>query len=466
MADTRESLFGPSPQDIAAAQAAQQQQDAFNWAKLPAGRGMVAAGAQAGQAFGRLGGSLLGGQDPAQAKAAMLQQAQRDTEMRAQAMGINLATSPQDYYKVAAMTLQKYGLVDEAQNVMSIAQGHDLAERQMKVNEQVAGAKGTRRAYAGKDGTIYDGITGEVIQKGSSSTKPTSTQGKIYSDYENGIYGEPGSPEAMAARDAAIQKANHIAPPSENNVTVYSDKQSVDLQNDLVKAEVTPILSQGRAATSTRQFSSSIRTQLRSGNVQPGFAADFRQSLATAAQFFGVDEETLTNLKSNPDAMAATRSASSAIIGSLAAGLSSNNKVSAREIELYKNAAPNMMMTAPGMDFVNEVADLKASWEERRAEAATNAVINSDPKKPAEAINAIREWERANPFVVTPELVDKLKRSYQIASKMNDKSTKSLAEAVKSNAAIVGNNYIYNGTLVTYLGKNPKTNGVKYEVVK
>lgn len=466
MADTRESLFGPSPQDIAAAQAQQGQQDAMGWAQLPAGRGAVAAAASAGQAFGNLGGKLMGGQDPAQAKAQRMQAAQQETEAQAQSMGIDLASNPKDYYKVAAQTLQKYGLVDEAQNVMSISQNHDLAERQMQVNEQVAGAKGTRRAYAGKDGTIYDGVTGEVLHKGSSATKPTSTQGKIYSDYENGIYGEPGSQEAMAARDAAIQKANHISPPSTTDVTVYSDKEAVGLQNDLVKAEVTPILAQGRAATSTRQFSSSIRTQLRSGNVQPGFAADFRQSLATAAQFFGVDEETLTNLKSNPDAMAATRSASSAIIGSLAAGLSSNNKVSAREIDLYKNAAPNMMMTAPGMDFVNEVADLKASWEERRAEAATNAVINSDPKKPAEAINAIRAWEQSNPFVVTPELVDKLKRSYQIASKMNDKSTKPLAEAIKSNAAIVGNNYIYNGTLVTYLGKNPKTNGIKYEVVK
>lgn len=135
MADTRQSLFGPSPEEVAAAQSAQQQQDAMQWGNVDSLRTGAISGAMAGQAFGRLGGSLLGGQDPAQAKAAMLQQAQRDTEMRAQAMGINLATSPQDYYKVAADTLHKYGLVDEAQNVMNIAQGHDLAEREMRAKE-------------------------------------------------------------------------------------------------------------------------------------------------------------------------------------------------------------------------------------------------------------------------------------------------------------------------------------------
>lgn len=135
MADTRESLFGPSPQDIAAAQAQQGREQAMQWANMPAGRGAVAGAALAGQGFGNIAGRMLGGQDPAQAKAAMLQQAQQDTEMRAQAMGINLATSPQDYYKVAADTLHKYGLVDEAQNVMSIAQGHDLAEREMRAKE-------------------------------------------------------------------------------------------------------------------------------------------------------------------------------------------------------------------------------------------------------------------------------------------------------------------------------------------
>lgn len=141
MADTRESLFGPSPQDIAAAQAQQGREQAMQWANMPAGRGAVAGAALAGQGFGNIAGRMLGGQDPAQAKAQRMQAAQQETEAQAQSMGIDLASNPKDYYKVAAQTLHKYGLVDEAQNVISIAQNHDLAERKMQVDEGALGAQ-------------------------------------------------------------------------------------------------------------------------------------------------------------------------------------------------------------------------------------------------------------------------------------------------------------------------------------
>jgi hypothetical protein len=141
MPDTRQSLFGPSPEEIQAAQAAQGQQDAMGWAQLPAGRGAVAAAASAGQMGGKIINGLTGQIDPAQAKAQKMQAAQQEAEMIAQQYGVDLATNPKEYYKIAGQTLQKYGLVDEAQNVYSIAQGHDLAERKMQVDEGTLGAQ-------------------------------------------------------------------------------------------------------------------------------------------------------------------------------------------------------------------------------------------------------------------------------------------------------------------------------------
>lgn len=185
MADTRESLFGPSPQDIAAAQAQQGQQDAMGWAQLPAGRGAVAAAASAGQAFGNLGGKLMGGQDPAQAKAQRMQAAQQETEAQAQSMGIDLASNPKDYYKVAAQTLQKYGLVDEAQNVMGIAQNHDLAEREMKVKERPTAGQGVKMSgniMYSPDGT-YQAIP---EYQGKGSAEKDSALAVAKQDYEQG----------------------------------------------------------------------------------------------------------------------------------------------------------------------------------------------------------------------------------------------------------------------------------------
>lgn len=143
MADTRQSLFGPSPEEVAMMQSQQGQQDAMAWGNIDPLRTGAVSGAMAGQAFGNMAGKLMGGQDPMQAKAQKLQAAQQEAEAQAQSMGINLASNPKDYYKVAAQTLQKYGLIDEAQNVMNIAQNHDIVERKMRVDEGTLGVQRT-----------------------------------------------------------------------------------------------------------------------------------------------------------------------------------------------------------------------------------------------------------------------------------------------------------------------------------
>ena len=156
----RQSLFGPSPQEIAQAQAAQQQEQAMQFAQLPAGRGGVAAAAMAGSTFGNALGKTMGGVDPQQEKAQRMQMAQQETEMQAQANGIDLSSNPKGYYGLAAQTLQKYGLVDEAQNVMSIAQNHDFAEREMKYKENSLLAK-DKKGMGMSGNILYSKDTGE-----------------------------------------------------------------------------------------------------------------------------------------------------------------------------------------------------------------------------------------------------------------------------------------------------------------
>ena len=186
MADTRQSLFGPSPEEVAMMQSQQGQQDAMGWAQLPAGRGAVAAGAMAGQALGGIAGRALGGQDPMQAKAQKLQAAQQEAEAQAQSMGIDLASNPKDYYKVAAQTLQKYGLIDEAQNVMNISQNHDLAEREMKYKESSVKASDK---FGMSGNIIYNKTTGETnpvegyVGKNTEKDSPLAIAKK---DYEEG----------------------------------------------------------------------------------------------------------------------------------------------------------------------------------------------------------------------------------------------------------------------------------------
>jgi len=296
MADTRESLFGPSPQDIAAAQAAQQQQDAMAWGQVDPLRSGQILGATAGQAFGGLAGKLMGGQDPAQAKAAMLQQAQRDTEMRAQAMGINLATSPQDYYKVAADTLQKYGLVDEAQNVMSISQNHDLAERKMRVDEGTLGVQGlTARAAYLKAQQEKNPTTSNILTLVPKDSKTKGAAGAITIDMTD--------PEALqrarALQDQGYIDAKSLPSPAnpQNPITIMNpgEKNFLEKAGDKAAEDIFDQRKTVRAVPEVVDKAQRTLAILEDPNLLVGPGSDIRLGIAKGLNILGADNnETIT----------------------------------------------------------------------------------------------------------------------------------------------------------------------------
>ena len=227
----RMDLFGPSPSEVMQARQQQQNNQAMQWANMPAGRGMVAAGAQAGQSFGNALGGMMGMQDPAVERAQRMQMAQMETEEFARANGIDLATKPQDYYKLATQTLSKYGLANEAAQVAEIARNTALQEREMKYKEDSLLAQGGDR-YGFEKGYVIDKRTGDVKKvPGYVDSDAASPVGKIMADWQSGVYGKPDSPEAIKLRDAAITKATTVR---QENITINNPFEST-LDKELAK---------------------------------------------------------------------------------------------------------------------------------------------------------------------------------------------------------------------------------------
>ena len=296
MADTRQSLFGPSPEEVAMMQSQQGQQDAMGWAQLPAGRGAVAAGAMAGQALGGIAGRALGGQDPMQAKAQKLQAAQQEAEAQAQSMGINLASNPKDYYKVAAQTLQKYGLIDEAQNVMNIAQNHDIVERKMRVDEGTLGVQRTAaeaamlKAQQGKNPTTSNILT---LVPGNSTTK--GAKGAVTIDMTD----PTALQQARALQAQGYIDADSLPSPAnpQNPITIMNPGEKNFLEKAADKSAEDIFVQRKTVRAVPEVIDKAQRTLaiLEDPNLYVGPGSDIRLGIARGLNILGADNsETIT----------------------------------------------------------------------------------------------------------------------------------------------------------------------------
>jgi len=296
MADTRQSLFGPSPEEVAMMQSQQGQQDAMGWAQLPAGRGAVAAGAMAGQALGGIAGRALGGQDPMQAKAQKLQAAQQEAEAQAQSMGIDLASNPKDYYKVAAQTLQKYGLIDEAQNVMNIAQNHDIVERKMKVDEGTLGVQRTAaeaamlKAQQGKNPTTSNILT---LVPGNSTTK--GAKGAVTIDMTD----PTALQQARALQAQGYIDADSLPSPAnpQNPITIMNPGEKNFLEKAADKSAEDIFVQRKTVRAVPEVIDKAQRTLaiLEDPNLYVGPGSDIRLGIARGLNILGADNsETIT----------------------------------------------------------------------------------------------------------------------------------------------------------------------------
>lgn len=141
MAESRFSLFGtPTPEQVRSKIMGQQRQEALQMAAMPAGRGMVALGHQAGSGLGGLLSQAMGG-DPYGEKAARAQQ-----EVMQGIMSNAMEVGQGDWaatYEAAIDGLMKAGLHDRAFEAMN--ELRDIQNIEAQIAERTASAD---RSYA------------------------------------------------------------------------------------------------------------------------------------------------------------------------------------------------------------------------------------------------------------------------------------------------------------------------------
>ena len=461
MADTRQSLFGPSPEEVAMMRSQQGQQDAMQWAAMPAGRGAVAAAANAGQAFGRMGGTLAGGQDPMQAKAQRLQAAQQATEQQAAQMGIDLASSPKDYYKIAAQTLQQFGLVDEAQNVMGIAQNHDLAEREMQVKERPAtgaGAKMSGNIMYLPDGT-YKPIP-EYQGKGSAD-KPQSKAGKIIADRARIVsqFGEDSqelkdfdklASEPDGMENLAMQIDARAALADRNNSAAVdrlllsgqltAERQAAAAERSALTGERAvvnkSIADQVAAAERNANVSSksleSINTSLavlEKSQFNPGFASQLKNTAGEILYQLGYPE-VADSLRVNPaDASTLNTTLKTAIADIAAASEQEGGgagRRSATELQLFADSIGGLGTVPEGLYQGLKIVQKELSYGDRKyeamlrfsEEALDEANKSNDPLKADLLLRKkMFAWKKENPNTTSGADVLKFQRAAKLMEK-------------------------------------------------
>lgn len=232
-----------------------------------------------------------------QAKAQRMQAAQQETEAQAQSMGIDLASNPKDYYKVAAQTLQKYGLVDEAQNVMSIAQNHDIVERKMKVDEGTLGAQ----TLSAKAAYLKATADKQPTNKSILTLVPPGTDQKTGKGAETYNLSDPEQAALAKQRmtEGYIDVSKLASPPSPGatvNVLPNAPKSfAQELGNVAAKDQYT-LATTARDAPISVAKAQSVITALDDPNLIVGVGADARFAIAKGLNLVGADnEETINN---------------------------------------------------------------------------------------------------------------------------------------------------------------------------
>ena len=286
-------LFGPSPQEtqFAIGQADQANINANVTANAPLA--ISRAAATGGQALGKFAGALGGFQDPRMQKAMLMEEAKQEVD----ASGVDLMNDSQGYYNATAAALAKRGLVDEAMRVKQIAMAEEAQQAELAYKNAQTTAELNKPHAIGKGGSIRP--DGSIIAPLSSEvTKPNSTQGKIETDYANGVFGEPGSPEAEAAKAAALAKANHIAQPASTRITIDTAGEN-EFNKAVGKNRGAAVVTENDTAMNAYQrfdHADHILDTLDNGSLIIGPGADARLAIAKAFNILGADnDETIAN---------------------------------------------------------------------------------------------------------------------------------------------------------------------------
>lgn len=291
----RMDLFGPSPAEVMQARQGQNYDQAMAWGQVDPLKSGQISGAMAGQAFGQALGGVMGGQDPAYEKAQRMQMAQMETEEFARANGIDLATKPQDYYKLATQTLSKYGLANEAAQVAEIARRTALQEREMVAKERGVDidALSARAAWvkANAAGTSNKSIV-TLVPPGTN--QKTGEGARTY----NLSIPEENAAAIEAMRNGHIDVSKLPSPPSPGAIVnnyppedkKFLEKAGEQAAMDLFKQRATV-----RAVPEVTDKALRTLAILEDLNLVVGPGADVRLALAKGLNILGADNaETIT----------------------------------------------------------------------------------------------------------------------------------------------------------------------------
>ena len=282
-------IFGPGADLAAQAIQQEQQAKAMQWAGLQPGQGLVALAAQAGQMFGGAMEKAAGYEDPRLAKAKLLQEAQAEVD----GSGADLMSDPKSYYTAAFKALQSRGLMDEAMQVRALMMDEestaaDIAAKQAQA--QAAMAKNMKGRFTqNSKGQVIDSWTGDVIQKGSENYEAASTAAKVYQDYVNGAFGEPGTPEAESRYTEAIGKVNYKRPPTTVSVINKGEGKFLETVGKGMGDQLVSDITVSRDASKIMENVDLINELLDNPDVIAGPGADIRLGFAKLMNIAGAD---------------------------------------------------------------------------------------------------------------------------------------------------------------------------------
>ena len=282
-------IFGPGADLTAQAIQQEQQANAMQWASVPAGRGPVAGAAQAGSMLGSGLAKLGGYEDPRLAKAKLLEEARMEVD----SSGADLMSDPKSYYTAAFKALQSRGLMDEAMQVRALmldeeSTAADTAAKQAQA--QAAMVKNMKGRFTqNSKGQVIDSWTGDVIQKGSENYEAASTAAKVYQDYVNGAFGEPGTPEAESRYAEAIGKVNYKRPPTTVSVINKGEGKFLETVGKGMGDQLVSDITVSRDASKIMENVDLINELLNNPDVIAGPGADIRLGFAKLMNIAGAD---------------------------------------------------------------------------------------------------------------------------------------------------------------------------------
>lgn len=456
-----QGMFGPSGAEVELALREQQNQEAMQMGQQSASQAIGSAMASAGQSFGRAIEKAGGYEDPRVAKAKLLEEA----KMEVDSSGADLLSDPKGYYGAAFKALQSRGLTDEAMGVRQL-----MMEEEAQQALNAKNLRGTTKGYGmsgnikiNKDTGETEPVEGYQGSAGSSTPMTLSPPGSTTKGSGQEVTVLPGSEEYINKIKEGWVDTSKLPGPDRSDgqdIFVKVDAKQVEDQgksrNKLAREMATPILDKARQSADVVRQTQMLRSQLETGNFDSGFLSTFRGFVSSAGQYLGMSDETLSELRQNPNDFNLLSSMTQNVVASTAAMLQDSGQLSKAELELYKASGSNMTQTAQGMYVVNEVMASVAEWNVRRGEHLTELYARNPEvdTNDMQVMADLQKWERANPLTISKEKLDRMKRHAAIVEKgKTAKDIKAVWSPEKGkNSATPGSLYRYRGGLYIYKG--------------